>query len=116
MRKIRYTIRRFIERHFKVWGVALETSLPPEFYVSKHAELRLYERVGVRKEKIPELVAKAFYAKEVDTPRVERAMNRGRYYHSKNRVARELMGKVYIFAYSKPRGAFPVQKVLITVI
>ena len=111
-------IREFIEKHFKVWGVEFESSLPPEFVISDHAEKRLNERVRMKPEKMKALVVKAWYAKPVNTPKLEKTQNRSSYYYGEERICRELMGKIYVFAYAygKNRRPFSVQKVLITVI
>ena len=109
-------VTAFIERTFKTWGVELETNLPPEFYVTKHAEQRLKQRVGIKATKIPKFVTKAYYSKHRPIPKLNRKEYRNLTGYPKNRVAREMMGFVFIFAYSTPRGGLPKQKALITVI
>lgn len=111
------TLMKLIARWVKVWGVGFESDLPPEFVVSLHAEQRLIERMGCSRRKIPKVVMKAYYGRSVPLPK----LNTKRYYSAhhhpgKNRVAREMMGYVFIFAYTQPRGAFPAQKVLVTVV
>ena len=111
-------IKTIIERFFKVWGVQFETDLPPEFIVSAHAEQRLLERVRCRKDKIQKLVVKAWYSKSVPIPKFEKTKNRTEYFYDRkrhNRVARECMGYVFIFAYEYNRHPFLPQKVLVTV-
>lgn len=108
-------ISSLVKKHLTIWGVGLESDLPPEFYISDHAYERLRQRVGVKPENMKRLVAKAWYSKDVPVPRLALVNNKNAYLR-RNRVGRECMGKIYVFAYSKQRYPFPPQKVLVTVI
>lgn len=107
-----------LKKYIKLWGVKFETDLPPEFVISKHAEERLRNRVGVSKKKMSELVVKAWHTKDVQIPKLNKREYKAEHFYKykRQKVCRELMGYIYVFAYSSGRAPFNSQKVLITVI
>jgi hypothetical protein len=110
------TISAFFLRYSKRYGVQFESSLPPEFVVSEHAEQRIRERFGLTdKKKMAKMVQKAFYSRQTkSSPRITIAKNRSEYKGKKYKF-REMMGRVFIFAYSGARGELPPVKLLVTV-
>ena len=62
--KILNWILKFFIKDLKYWGVALETKLPPEFYITKHAEEKMLKRFGCNQEKIKKVTIKAWYSRE----------------------------------------------------
>ena len=86
----------------------------PEYVVTDHSKLRLAERIHVSPRKMLKLCVKAWNGKSVTIPKLVRTQNKNDYFYEpmdgKHRVARELMGYVFLF---EVRGN---QKILITVI
>jgi hypothetical protein len=108
---------RFIEKHFKVWGVFLEADLPPEFLITKHAADRLWNRVGVKADKHSKVTVKAWHSKVVTRPIINR-LEYAKGFDDRRYTChyRELMGWVFVFGIRiDRRGPFAQQKVLITV-
>jgi len=106
----------FIKKHFKVWGVKFEvTDLPPEFIISVHAQERLIKRVGIKKEKIPKFVIRAWYSKDVDIKKL-RYKKYNQFFRDQPKICREMMGYVFIFAVIENERVLANQKVLVTVI
>lgn len=107
--KIFYNI---IRKHFRVWGVKIESDLPPEFYVTTHAEKRMCDRIGCKLEKIPNLVVKAWKSEEKIT---QGFVDQKMYFRKDQRgiVYRKLMGFIFVFKVVRSKGFS--QKRLITV-
>lgn len=104
---------KIIHKHFRVWGVEIESDLPPEFYVTTHAEKRMCDRMGCRLEKISKLVIKAWKSEEkID----QNFINRKMYFRKDERgiVYRKLMGFIFVFKVTHTKGLYS-QKRLITV-
>ncbi len=108
-----HNLKHLFDRPRVIW----EGDMPPQFAITTHAELRLIQRVKVSRRKMAELVEKAWYCKSIPTPRLEKFQNKADYNYTNERIAKECMGKIYIFSYgTNPRAPFPPQLVLITVI
>lgn len=88
-------MRLLIEKYFKCWGVLFESSLPPEFIVTSHAEDRLLTRFGCNRDKCKKITIKAWYSKE----KVEQTwINKKEYFDKTNDATyKYFMGHVFIF-------------------
>jgi hypothetical protein len=96
-----------------------DIDLVPEFLITEHAKQRMAERIKVSPRKMEKLCAKAWYGKSIPIPKLIERQNRADYfYHYRDeKVAREVMGYVFIFGYGQPRpNGLPRQKKLITVV
>lgn len=102
-----------IRKHFLVWGVGLETNLPPEFLISSHATIRLKQRTPFSPEKYNKVVAKAWVSKI----RVSNAFINTKNYHrdQKNVHYKMFCGYVFIFKEVYKHNLGTTQKILITV-
>lgn len=117
MNHIKEFLVSFIERRFKVWGVELETNLAPEFFITKHAEQRLRERLNVNPDKFAKVTVKAWHSKVVSNPKMNR-LDYAKEFDARKYYCyyRELMGWIFVFGVRiGARGALQHQKVLITV-
>jgi len=109
-------ILNFIKKHFKVWGVKFDiTDLPPEFIISTHAQERLIKRVGIKVEKIPKFIIKAWYSKDVDVEKL-RFKKYNQLFRDHPKICREMMGYVFIFVMIENKRMLANQKILVTVI
>ena len=95
----------------------LQNMISPDglFAISDHGYQRLKERVCVSDRKCLKLVEKAWNRTPMDIPKLRKIMAKTQYFYKKNRVGRELMGYVFIFALDKKVGG-KQRKTLVTVI
>lgn len=62
---IQKSLKKFIEKHYSIWGTAIETSLPPEFIITEHAYSKIEKRFNCRSDKIHKIMLKAWKTKEI---------------------------------------------------
>ena len=78
------------------------------FVITEHARERLKERLRVSDRKIDRLVEKAWHSQNRNTKKIKLATYTNQF-HDKQRIYREILGYVFVFAESKDK------KTLITV-
>lgn len=89
----------------------------PEILISDHGRQRLKERVHVSDRKIVRLVQKAWNSKSQNIPKLKQVeYNTFNKHGFADRVHREMMGYIFIFAMSPPLYPGHVEVTLITVI
>ena len=65
MKKLIYNfLRKFINKHYDVWGTKIETDLPPEFIVTEHASAKLAGRFKCDSKKFHKIMLKAWRSQE----------------------------------------------------
>lgn len=104
----------WLEKNVKIWGVEIESNLPPEFIITDHAFLRIKTRTNYDDKKIKKLVVKAWFSKEpVSKKFLSKIEDKIKRYGPTH--YRSFLGNVYVFraVYSKRLGHF--QKKLVTV-
>lgn len=91
-----------------------ERNLPPEFFITSHAEERIKERIGCRKDKIARMVKKAWLS---EIPVKKEFLNKKKYKRReyRNSIYKIFQGHVFIFRTRWIRQGGFNQKVLITV-
>lgn len=110
--KLKIKIIRFLLPKLQCWGVALETDLPPEFIITKHAHNRMSERFMCSEEKIKKIAIKAWYSKDY-THHVE---YRSKVKGYKNSVYRIYQGYIFVFTEKNIANLHFNQKILVTVL
>ena len=89
---------KHIRKQLQCWGVVFESDLPPEFVVSHHAEQRLAERVGVKKDKMVKMVMKAWNAKTPNMDKWGKKLYENKFRKDGKYIEfREMMGYLFIF-------------------
>ena len=88
-------IHNLILKYFKTWGVKFMSDLPPEYIISDHAEDRMAERFGCKKDKISKIVIKAWHSRE----KVKKEwLNKRKYFNQvKGATYRYFMGYIFVF-------------------
>ena len=83
--------------------------------ISAHAAIRLKQRLGVPENKMQKVAFKAWCSKVSDVPRLNQAEYNS-FVYTRNRTARFMMGKTFIFADLRDDRNTQGSKILITVI
>ena len=112
MRKLIYNFfRKYINKHYDVWGTKIEADLPPEFIVTEHACNKLIERFKCDSKKFHKIMLKAWRSEEhIDKEFIYRAKlthNRGIY--------KMFNGHIFVFRVRYNNRLGFSQKYLVTV-
>lgn len=104
----------WIEKKVKIWGVEIESNLPPEFIITDHAFLRLKTRTNYDEKKIKKLVVKAWFSKEVVSKKLFAKIEDKKRRHSFSHY-RFFLGNLYVFDIVHNKKLGYSQKILVTV-
>lgn len=105
---------RWFKKYLKAWGVEFQSNLPPEFIVTTHAEERIVQRIGCKKDKIAKLVMKAWSSQEKISEVFENRREYGRP-GQKGIFYKQFMGYVFVFQVQYIQSHDYHRKKLITV-
>ena len=65
MKKFIYNfLRKYIEKHYYLWGTKIETDLPPEFIITEHALDSLEKRFHCSSNKFHKIMLKAWNSEQ----------------------------------------------------
>ena len=112
MKKIKYSfLRKYIEKHYDVWGTRVESALPPEFIVTEHGCHALEKRFHCSSNKFHKIMLKAWNS---DANPGYKYIREARRTHPKG-IYKIFNGYIFVFRirYNKQLGFS--QKYLITV-
>lgn len=112
MKKLIYSfLRKYIEKHYDVWGTKIEANLPPEFIVSQHAIEKMGKRFQCRPEKVHKIMLKAWRSKEQLNYATIQRLNYGHH----NGIYKTFNGFVFVFRLRYNNRLGFSQKYLVTV-
>lgn len=104
-------LKKFIEKNYNVWGIKIETDLPPEFIITEHAHEKIKKRFNCSPNKMYKIMLKAW--KTTEAPSQEFIDKAGQNFESG--IYKMFNGYVFVFRIRYNNRLGFAQKYLITV-
>lgn len=104
-------LKKFIEKNYNVWGIKIETDLPPEFIITEHALEKIKKRFNCNSDKMHKIMMKAWKTEE--TPSKEFIQKADLNYE--RGIYKMFNGYVFVFRVRYNNRLGFAQKYLITV-